>query len=50
MVVICTDLGDEEEERPLFPTGAIMTLQRSSRFKNLFDYLEFTTNERRVAT
>ena len=32
------------------PMGAIITLQRSSRFKNLFDQLEFTANERRMAT
>ena len=30
--------------------GAITTLQKSSQFKNLFDWLEFTTNERRMAT
>ena len=29
--------------------GAIMTLQRSSRFKNLFDQLELMANKRRMA-
>lgn len=48
-IVICTNLGDEEEERPSFATEAIMTLQRSSQFKNLFDQLELTTNEKRMA-
>ena len=32
------------------PIGAIMTLQKSSQFKNLFDWLEFMANERRMAT
>ena len=38
-VVICMDSGE-----------AITTLQRSSRFKKLFDQLELTANERRIAT
>ena len=50
LVVIFADLGDEEEERPSLPMGAIMTFQKSSQFKNLFDQLEFTANERRMAT
>ena len=36
-VVICVDLGEDEEERPTLPAAAITTLQKSSRFKNLFD-------------
>ena len=38
-VVICMDSGE-----------AITTLQRSSRFKKLFDQLELIANERRIAT
>ena len=37
VVVICVDLGEDEEERPALPTTAITTLQKSFRFKNLFD-------------
>ena len=36
-VVICADPGEDEEERPTLPVAAITTLQKSSRFKNLFD-------------
>ena len=50
MVVICIDLGEEEEERPSLPARAITTLQKSSQFKNLFEQLEFMTNKRRMAT
>ena len=32
------------------PAKAITTLQKSSRFKNLVDQLEFTANKRRIAT
>ena len=32
------------------PAVAITTLQRCSRFKNLFDQLELTANEQRIAT
>ena len=49
-VVICTDLGEDEEEKPALPTTTITTLQKSSRFKNLFDQLELTENKRRMAT
>lgn len=48
-LVICADLGNEEEESPSLPIGAIMTLQRSSRFKNIFDQLEFIANECKIA-
>ena len=30
--------------------ATITTLQKSSKFKNLFDQLGLTTNERRIAT
>ena len=36
-VVICTDPREYEEENLALPTAAITTLQRSSKFKNLFD-------------
>ena len=45
IVVICTDLGEDEEERPTLPAAAITILQKSSRFKNLFDQLGLTANE-----
>ena len=48
-VVICIDLGEDEEERLALPTTEITTLQRSSRFKNLFNQLGLTVNERRIA-
>ena len=49
VVVIYANSGEDEEERPALPTVAITTLQKSSRFKNLFDQLELTTNKRRMA-
>ena len=48
-VVICADLGEDEEERLALPTTAITTLHKSFWFKNLFDQLELTANERRMA-
>ena len=48
-VVICVDLGENEEERPTLPVVAITTLQKSSRFKNLFDQLGLTVNEQMIA-
>ncbi|KAK9998198.1 hypothetical protein SO802_017801 [Lithocarpus litseifolius] len=42
--------GDEEKERLSLLIGAVMTLQKSSQFKNQFDRLEFKANERRMAT
>ena len=48
-VVICMDLGEDEEENPALPTAAITTLQRSSKFKNLFDQLGFIAKERKIA-
>ena len=49
MVVICANLSDNKEERPSLPSNAIMTFQKSPQFKNLFDQLEFTANEGKVA-
>ena len=47
---LCADLGEDEEERLALLAAAITTLQKSSRFKNLFNQLELTVNERRIAT
>ena len=44
-VVIYADLGEDEEESPNLPAAAITTLQKSSRFKNLFDQLGLTVKE-----
>ena len=49
-VVICVDLGEDEEERSTLPAIVITTLQKNSKFKYLFDQLELTVNERRMAT
>ena len=48
-VVICADPREDEEERPALPATTIATLQKSSRFKNLFDQLELIVNEQRIA-
>jgi len=47
-VVICADLGEDEEENPALPVAAITTLQRSSKFKNLFDQLGLTAKKRKI--
>ena len=39
-VVICTDPGEDEEESPALPAIAITTMQKNSKFKNLFDQLD----------
>ena len=49
-VVICADLGEDEEERPTLLAAASTTLQKSSKFKNLFNRLELTVNKQRIAT
>ena len=49
-VLICADPREDEEERLALPAAAITTLQKGSRFKNLFNQLELTTNEWRIAT
>ena len=43
--VICANLGEDEEESPALPTTGITTLQKSSKFKNLFDQLGLTVKE-----
>ena len=48
-VVICANLGEDEEENPALPTAPIPTLQQSSKFKNLFNQLGLTTKERKIA-
>ena len=50
VVVICMDPGEDEEENPTLPAVAITTLQRNSKFKNLFDQLGLTAKERKIAT
>ena len=50
VVVICVDPGEDEEENLALPAATITTLQRSSKFKNLFDQLGLTTKERKIAT
>ena len=47
-VVICTNLGEDEEENPALPATAITTLEQSSKFKILFDQLGLTTMERKI--
>ena len=49
-VVICAYSEKNEEERPVLPVAAITTLQRSSRFKNLFDQLKLIANKWRITT
>ena len=48
--MIYADLGEDEEESPTLPTVAITTLQKSSKFKNLFHQLGLTVREQRIAT
>ena len=49
-VVIYADLGEDKEERSALLAAAITTLQKGSKFKNLFDQLGLTVNERKIAT
>ena len=49
-VFIYVNPREDEEERPTLPATTITTLQKSSKFKNLFDQLELIVNERRIAT
>ena len=44
-IVICADPGEDEEENPALPTTTIITLQKSSKFKNSFDQLGLTTKD-----
>ena len=48
--MICADPREDEEENPTLPAVAITTLQRSSKFKNLFDQLGLIAKERKIAT
>ena len=48
-VVICVDPGEDEERNLALPAAAITTLQKSSKFKNLFDQLVLIKKERRIA-
>ena len=49
-VIICAEPKEDKEERPALPATAITTLQKSSRFKSLFDQLELIVNKQRIAT
>ena len=49
-VVICADPGEDEEESPSLLVATITTLQKSSKFKNLFDQLGLIAKERTIAT
>ena len=49
-MVICANPAEDEEENPSLPAVAITTLQRSSKFKNLFDQLGLMAKERKIAT
>ena len=48
--VICADPGENEKENLALPAAAITTLQKSSKFKNLFDQLGLIAKERKIAT
>ena len=49
-VMICADPREDEEGNLALPATTITTLQKSSKFKNLFDQLGLMTKERRIAT
>ena len=49
-MVICANPAEDEEENPSLPAVAITTLQRSSKFKILFDQLGLMAKERKIAT
>ena len=48
-VEICADPGEDEEENSALPAAEITILQKSSKFKNLFDQLGRTEKERKIA-
>ena len=48
-MVICTILGEDEEENLALLATVITTLQQSAKFKNLFDQLGLTIKERKIA-
>ena len=43
-------IGDDEEESLALPTATTTTLQKSSKFNNLFDQLGLIVKEGRIAT
>ena len=49
VVVIYADPREDKEENSALPVVAITTLQRTSKFKNLFDQLGLTAKERKIA-
>ena len=49
-VVICANLGEDEEENLALPVATITTLPQSAKFKNLFDQLGLIAKERKIAT
>ena len=49
VVVICADLRKDEEVNLALPAAAITTLQKSSKFKNLFLQLGLTAKEWKIA-
>ena len=49
-MVICADLGEDDEENLVLLAATITTLQQSAKFKNLFDQLGLTAKERKIAT
>ena len=50
IVVICADLGEDEEENLALLAATMTTLQQSAKFKNLFNQLGLTSKERKIAT
>ena len=49
-VVICADLGEDEEKDSALPAAAITTLQQNSKFKKKFDQLGLMIKERKIDT
>ena len=49
-MVICADLGEDEEKDSALPAAAITTLQQNSKFKKKFDQLGLTIKERKIDT
>ena len=49
-MVICADLGEDEEKDSALPAAAITTLQQNSKFKKKFNQLGLTIKERKIDT
>ena len=49
-MVICADLGEDEEKDSALPAAAITTLQQNSKFKKKFDQLGLMIKERKIDT